>query len=222
MSTSILSQLVMKDLYLNRFMTIAALLVGVLSVLLLPLSRFSFAIGAMVYLTTIIAFGVIIVMYGVMGERKEKATLFVLSLPISPATYRKAKLLATLTTFLSVWAPLTLVTALVILLTPMPDGLVGYLGIVSCFMLMNFCVVLGVALRITNEAALTATVIITNLSVSLFFMGMAQLPSIDAVARGETIVLNREMLVILACELLLIPIALSVPSWFRGGRTDAL
>jgi ABC-2 type transport system permease protein len=222
MSSSIVTRLVLKDLYLYRWMIGAAVVLGLASVLVAPLNRVGFGIGGMFYLTTVIAFGVIIVMYGVVQERKDKAVLFVMSLPLSGEQYLRAKLLAVLTTFLIPWATLTLAAAVVIAVTRLPDGLLSYLALVAVFMLMNFCVVLGIALRTFNEVAIGSTVIVSNLSVSLFFMGLANVRSIQDIAQSPLIGWTPLMSAILAIEIVLTLLALTVPFWFRRGGQGPL
>jgi ABC-type Mn2+/Zn2+ transport system permease subunit len=125
-------------------------------------------------------------------------------------------------TFVVPWATLTLTALGVILATRIPDGVASYLIMAAFFMLMNFCVILGVGLRTRSEVAVGATVILTNLSVSLFFMGIANNHGINAITNGDTVVFNRTMLWIIAGELILTPLALTIPFWFRRGKGDVL
>jgi hypothetical protein len=217
-----MTRLVMKDVYLNRLLIGAAMAFGVPSVLITPINKVMFGVGGMFYLTTIIAYGVMLVMYGVVQERKDKALLFAMSLPISYPQYLKSKLVAAFLTFVVPWATLTLTALGVILATRIPDGVASYLIMAAFFMLMNFCVILGVGLRTRSVVAVGATVILTNLSVSLFFMGIANNHGINAITNGDTVVFNRTMLWIIAGELILTPLALTIPFWFRRGKGDVL
>jgi hypothetical protein len=218
----VVTRLVMKDVYLNRLLIGAAMAFGIPSVLITPINRVLFGVGGMFYLTTIIAYGVMLVMYGVVQERKDKAMLFAMSLPVSYGQYLKAKLVAAFVTFVVPWATLTIAAIGVILATRIQDGMVSYLIMAAFFMLMNFCVILGVGLRTRSEVAVGATVILTNLSVSLFFMGIANNQGINAVMNGDAVVFNETMLWLIAAELILTPIALTIPFWFRRGKGDVL
>jgi hypothetical protein len=212
----------MKDVYLNRMLIGAAMAFGIPSVLITPINRVLFGVGGMFYLTTIIAYGVMLVMYGVVQERKDKAMLFAMSLPVSYSQYLRSKLIAAFLTFVVPWATLTLAALAVILTTRIQDGMASYLITAAFFMLMNFCVILGVGLRTRSEVAVGATIILTNLSVSLFFMGIANNQGINAIMNGDKVVFDRTMLSLIACELILTPIALSIPFWFRRGKGDVL
>ena len=65
-------------------------------------------------LTSIVALGVFIAIYGIMTERKEKVALFVLSLPISTTQYTAAKVVSSLIAFLGPWALLSPLGCLVL------------------------------------------------------------------------------------------------------------
>ncbi|HYC92897.1 MAG TPA: AAA family ATPase [Thermoanaerobaculia bacterium] len=108
MNRSITGRLVAKDLYLYRPLIACALVAGVAS---LVLSRFSAGdhvstgvnAGVVLFMTTIIAFGIFIAMGGILKERQDRSQLFVLSLPIAPAQYAMAKVGAALIAFLVPW-----------------------------------------------------------------------------------------------------------------------
>jgi ABC-2 type transport system permease protein len=217
MSGSVVRKLVFKDLYLHRQMLGLTLVVGLLSVAASGTSRTAFNVGSVFYLSTVIAFGVILVMYGIAQERKDKALLFVLSLPISPKQYLQAKMLAIFTIFFVPWAALMVGAVVMILTTPVPDGLVPYLILVSTFMLMNFCLILCVALLTVNELMVTCTVILTNMSVSLFFMLLGSIPEIQTHAGDNVVVWSQQFFTLLTTEVVVMLIALTLPLYF--GRT---
>jgi ABC-2 type transport system permease protein len=217
MSSSVVKQLILKDLYLHRQMLTLALVVGVLSVIGSGMSRVAFNVGSVFYLSTVIAFGVILVMYGIAQERKDKALLFVLSLPISPKQYLQAKMLSIFTIFFTPWIVLTIGAVAMILVSKVPDGMVPFLILVSTLMLMNFCVILCVALLTVNELLVTATVIITNMSVSLFFMLLGSIPEIQAHTTDDVLLWSPQFFIVLAAEIAVMIVALTLPLYF--GRT---
>ena len=57
---------------------------------------------------TIIAYGIFIAMLAILKERQDRSQLFVLSLPVSPAQYSRAKVWAALIAFFAPWSLLTL------------------------------------------------------------------------------------------------------------------
>ena len=86
-------KLIAKELYVNRWLIAGGASSGVASMLIATLGKTGFNIGALTWLTTIIALGVMLAMYGIMNERKEHSLQFVLSLPLSIADYVRAKML---------------------------------------------------------------------------------------------------------------------------------
>ena len=208
---SVVARLVVKDFYLNRWLITLALVAGVLSLVIIGSSQVGFSIGGIFYLTTVIAFGVVLVMYNIAQERKEKSLLFVLSLPLSASQYLQSKMLSTLGVFLVPWIVLTGGGVLMIALTPVPDGMISYFMLVSVFMLMNFCVVLSCALISTSEPVVSATIILTNLSVSLFFMMLAGIPDINQSPKHDFIRWTRPFSWVLCGEIAVLLFALALP-----------
>ncbi len=211
-------RLIAKDLYLNRWLIGIALLGGGLSLILLGISRVGFDFGSVFYLTTVIAYGIILVMHAVTQERKDRSLVFVLSLPLSPADYLRAKVVAMLATFIAPWALLTLGTVVVIAITPIPDGMIPYLTVIAFLMLMNFCVVLAAALTTTSEPIVTLIIIVTNASVSLLFILLANIPSIVAASKRDAVVWLPTELKLIAIEIGVALVALALPFVLRRDR----
>jgi hypothetical protein len=218
MSGSVIRRLVFKDVYLYRYMLALALGFGLLSVIVSGTSRVAFSVGSVFYLSTVIAFGVILVMYGIAQERKDKALLFVLSLPISPKQYLQAKMLSILTIFFVPWFVLTAGAVVMMLVTLIPDGLVPFFILVSTFLLMNFAVILCVALVTVNELAITTTVILTNMSVSLFFILLGNIPAIQMHTGDNVLIWSRPFFIVLASEIVVMLIAVTLPIYFGRAR----
>ena len=85
MSNSMVWRLIRKDLYLYRWLIGSSLVVGGVSLFIPGLSDAALAtnVGLILLLTSVVALGIFVAIYGILTERKEKSLLFVLSLPIS-------------------------------------------------------------------------------------------------------------------------------------------
>jgi ABC-2 type transport system permease protein len=219
MNGGITTRLIMKDLYMHRRLIAVAVVLGIASLLVASINRVSFSVGGTLYLTTVIAYGVVLVMSAVVQERKDKSALFVLSLPISGDDYLRAKVLAVLATFVVPWLALSLGAISLFAFTPMSDGFIPFLVLVSVFMLMNFTLVLVTALLTVSEPAITAAIILTNVSVSLFFIFLGSRPAIHDHLEGPVAVWNEAVFVILAVEIAVILTALTLSFWLRRGRS---
>lgn len=210
--SSVTSRLVVKELHAHRWLIAGAIAAGTLALVLASTGRVAFNIGALSWLTTIIASGVILPLYGIHQERKDRSLLFALSLPISPAGYAVAKMLGTLLSFLSLWLALTVGATILVLAAPgIPNGLLPYVLLLSGFLLANFSLVMCSALLTTSEAAVSAVVILTNMCVTLFMMLISSLPAISAHMLAAAPSWNSAFFAILVAEAATIAIVLSVP-----------
>lgn len=217
-------KLVAKELYVNRWFIGGGSVAAALAVAIAGLGgEGAFNVGALTWLTTVIAFGVMLGIYGVVNERKEQSLQFVLSLPISIADYVRAKLFGLLLAFLVLWLVATASAIALVLLAPkVPDGLLPYVLLLCFFMLANFTVVLCGALHARSEALVTATIIITNMGVSVFMFTVGAMPSLREHMFGAVPVFNDTFFNVLVVELIVFAIAVTLPLATAARRRDFL
>ena len=94
MSRSVVRQLIVKDLYLTRWMVVGSLAAGAAAIALMPLGVVSGYVSSVSLICTLIILNIFLVMSGIVQERKDKVQLFFLSLPVSTAQYTIAKIVA--------------------------------------------------------------------------------------------------------------------------------
>ena len=216
-------KLIAKELYLYRWLLVGVTGAGLASLLTAASGEFGFNIGFLVWLTAIIALGVMLALFGVSSERKERSLLFILSLPLSPADYVLAKLLGLLACFLLPWAVLSAgAVALVVVMPGIADGLLPYTVLLCAFLLMNFTVVLCAVLHVSSEAGMGGVIVLTNMSVSIFMMGIGRIPELGAHMGQPEPVWNATFWLLLAAELVIALIALALPLVFAARRRDIL
>jgi len=214
-------KLIAKELYVNRWFITGGTVSGVLSIVIASLGKSGFNIGALTWLTTIIATGVMLGIYGIMNERKENSLQFVLSLPLSVGDYVLAKMLGLMACFLIVWlAGSAAAMTLVFGMQAVPDGLGPYVVLLCVFMLANFAVVLCGALHARSEALTSAVVIITNMGVSIFMFTIGPLPGISQSMWGPAPAWNSTFWTVLGCELAVLVIAFALPFFLAARRRD--
>jgi ABC-type Na+ efflux pump permease subunit len=216
-------QLIAKDLHVYRWLLAGGTAAGLAGLLMAATGEVGFNIGFIVWLTAVIAVGVMLALFGVSSERKEKSLLFLLSLPLSHADYVRAKLLGLLACFLLPWGVLSAAAlGLVATLPGIPDGLLPY-GVLLCvFLLLNFAVVLCGALHIASEAAMGGLIILTNMSVSLFMMGVGRMPGLGEHMLKPEPVWGTPFWLLLAAELAATLLALCLPLLVAARRRDVL
>jgi ABC-2 type transport system permease protein len=221
MSSSVIRLLVLKDLYFNRGLILGALIAGGLSLVASASSRVGFNFGSVIYITTIIATGVILAMYGVLQERKDRSDVFVLSLPLSGTQYACAKVLGMLVTYLIPWTLLTAGAAYVVATHPViPGGLLPFALMLSGYCLFCFSFLVSVGLHVKSEGVVVGVVVGMNLSVTLFMFLLDSIPSVAGVRTAAVPLWNGSVFTVLAVELAAIIIAFSIALFAYGRKRD--
>jgi len=216
-------KLIAKELHQHRWMMAGATAAGLAALPAATTSHAAFNIAFIVWLTALIALGVMLALFGVANERKERARLFALSLPLSPADYVRAKLLGLTACFLGPWLALTAGACALVLVEPgIGDGLLPYALLVCGFLLLNFALVLCAALHIASEAAMGGVIILTNMSVSVFMSTLGRVPGIGEHMGHAEPVWNAAFWLVLALELGATALALLLPLLIAARRRDAL
>jgi len=215
--------LIAKELYLHRWTMLGMAVAAALAAGLCAFGRLAFNVGAIAWITAVIAGGVMLAIYGVGQERRDNSLQFVLSLPISPRQYVLAKLAGLLLAYLLPWLVAAGSAALLVVLsTAIPDGMLAYVAVLSGFLLANFGVVLAGALLVRSEGAMTAVIIVTNMGVSIFMFVVGALPGIRDHLGDPAPVWNTTILAVLLAEALVLASALLLPLLSAARRRDFL
>jgi ABC-2 type transport system permease protein len=223
MSSSIVWRLIAKDLYLYRWLMGAALGVGVASLFIPRIGDGPNNIMLILLLTSVVALGIFIGIYGIMNERKEKSLLFVLSLPISTMQYTIAKVGAALIAFLTPWAILTgTIVVLTLTFDPPPDGTLPTSLTMMLFFVANFCVLITLALIAHTEFWSVAAIMATNISVSFYMTTVPGLPGIREHLNSPTPVWSPAILTVLGVEATVIVLSLAALFFFQSKKKDFL
>jgi hypothetical protein len=214
-------KLIAKELHVNRWIVAGASVGGLVSVLVATLGKTGFNIGSLMWITTIIANGVMLALYGVMNERKERSLLFVLSLPLSIADYVRAKMFGLALGFFIPWlVASTAAVALVLLKSDVPDGLLPYTVLLCVYMLANFMVLLCWTLHVNSEAWITAAIVLTNMGVSIYMFVIGAQPGLQDHIWSAAPVWNQTAWTILIVELGVIALAFTLPFFLAARRRD--
>jgi ABC-2 type transport system permease protein len=221
MSNSVMWHLIRKDLYLYRWLIGGALAVGLASLVIAGMNDMSRNLGFILLLTSIVALGVFIAIYGIMTERKEKTLLFVLSLPISTKQYNAAKVASSLVAFLIPW--LVLLVTMVVLTVAVdesPDGSLPFTVTLMFFFLANFCVLIAMLLISSTEIWAVVGIVFTNLLVSVYLTTVTRLPGIGEHIEGPIAVWSATIFTILGVELAVIAVSLGLIFFVQSRKKD--
>jgi len=221
MSNSVVWRLIRKDLYLYRWLIGGSLAVGLGSLLIAGMNEMGGNIGFILLLTSVVALGVFIAIYGILTERKERTLLFVLSLPISTTQYTAAKVASSLIAFLIPWLVLTVTIAvLTVTIEASLDGRLPFTVTMMFFFLANFCVLVAVTILTRSEFWAVAGIVITNLSVSLYVSTVRGLPGIREHVEGPIAVWSPTILTTLGIEIAVIALSLALVFFVQSRKKD--
>jgi hypothetical protein len=225
MSRSIFGRLVAKDLYLYRWMIVAALFAGVSSLFIANFSRgdgvsTGMNLGMLLFITTVITFGIFIAMTGILKERRDRSQLFVLSLPVSTAEYSATKVCAALIAFLGPWLLWTGGVVVATQASGRPSGGIPFFVVMMTFFLVIFCVLLSIVVISMSEAWAIGGILITNLSVTLFFISVGKLPSVLGTADDAVASWSPTILILLAAEIVVILLSLALAIYLPSRKRD--
>lgn len=198
MTQSIATKLILKDLRFNRSLIVGGTLAGLLAILLMGVNQIG---GMIVFITVVVVCAIFLGQVAVTRERSEKSSLFVLSLPVSPGQYTAAKVAAASISFLIVWAILLSTCVLLFWLRPeSADGLPWLTGLMT-LVLTNFFILLTVGVITLSEKWIAASIILTNTSIPVFFVGSGDPAELDAGAWSAWLLAGFavEALIVLLC-----------------------
>jgi len=214
-------KLIAKDFYLHRWLIIGSTVAGLIGLLIAAEGKIRFNIGMLIWLTTIVGFGVVLAMFAIANERKERTLQFVLSLPISHGDYVRIKVVGLMLCFLLAWAILSAGAVTLIAVMPnLPDGLLPFAVLLCGFLLANYSVVLCGALHTASEGMMTLVIVVTNMAITLFIFMVGALPSLNDHLQAPAPVWNSTFWNVLAVEIATLLVTLSLPYLVAARRRD--
>ena len=219
MNGSIVRHLVLKDLYLVRWMIAGSIAAGLIALAMMPLGRVSAYVGGVSLICVLIILNIFLVM-GVVQERKDKVLLFALSLPISTTQYTVAKVLANVIAFTVPWLVLTAGNVALIHLTEIPNGILPFWLTVLAYLLAYYFLLLAVSLVTDSTGWHTTAIIVGNVSVNFLIPFLLRRPSVTAHAEGPAAVWTGDLLAIIAIEVLAGIASLALAVYFHSRRRD--
>lgn len=220
MSGSIVRHLILKDLFLLRWISLGALVGGVIAAGLMSLSPMAINGGGVLVICALIVLNVFLVLAGVVQERKDKTTLFVLSLPISPLQYACATVVANAIAFTVPWAVISAAVAFVIGVSQIPNGFLPLWLAVLAYHFFYYCVLLGVGLNTGSTAWHAAVVTAGNVSVNFFIGLLFALPSVRVHGGGPVAIWTADIAGLIVASIVGGIVALGIGMRVYARRTE--
>lgn len=218
-------RLVASDLKRFGVLIAAAFAIGLIS---LPLMQVPLgpadsgtSVGLMLFVTDLVALGIFIAMVGLLKEHQENIGLFVLSLPISPAQYSRAKFMFALLAYFAPWSLLLVTVVLATLASAdSPNGaLPGFLAMMSLFACI-FCLLMVLVQTTRSERWSIAGIVIGNLCVPIFLIVVLSQPDIAEHRNAASPVWTDTALLAIGLPLGTSILALLFGWWFIGRTKD--
>jgi hypothetical protein len=187
MSASTIRRLVVKDLYLFRWLSLGGIVGGLIAAAMMTTSALAINAGGLLFICTLVVLNIFLAMAAV-TERKEHMALFILSLPVSPVQYITAKAVATLIAYGVPWLLLTAAVAIAVDVSPMPNGFLPFWMAIQAYQFLYFGALCAVGLN-TDSTGWHATAITAgNISVNFFITALFTWPALMTGAGGATAV----------------------------------
>lgn len=220
MTRSIVWHLIVKDLYLFRWLSLGTILGGLVAAAAMAPSTLPINGGGVLMICALSVLNILLVMTGIVTERKERVSLFILSLPVSRMQYVTAKVVANVLGFVLPWAILSLAVVATIVLSPIPDGFLPFWVALLGYLLFYYCALLGVGLHTDATGWHAAAITVGNVSVNFFIMLLFSLPSVHRFGDGPTAVWGADIIAVTAGEIALGLIVLAAAVSIRARRPD--
>jgi ABC-2 type transport system permease protein len=217
-------RLILKDWYLNRWIILGSIPVGLAALaLILTGSKAAFLLSIIVLCIVLIGVGAQLAMVTAVNERREQTLAFIMSLPVSWREYTAAKILANLLLFLIPWMALTLAALAFLLFVPgMPHGFVPFTTIMAVEILVTAC--LTIAAAIITESQVWASIVITCSSLGLNGFGylFAHMRGISPEMWGQRMHWTSTASTVLVAEFLVCALLLGLTFFVQSRKTDFL
>ena len=220
MSSSIVRRLVLNDLYLLRWMSGGAVAGGLIAIGLMALSPMPMSGGSVLLICALIVLAIFLVMSGVVQERRERVSLFVLSLPVSTTEYVTAKVVANAVAFGIPWLILSVAAGIAIDASRIPNGYLPFWVTLLAYLFFYYCVLLSVGLNTDSTGWHATAITIGNISVNFFIMFLFTRPSIIQYGEGAAAVWTADMAILVIACILGGPAILAIAFYRQLGRAE--
>lgn len=220
---AMIRRLILKDWYLNRWMILGSIPVGLASLaIVLTGKEVAFLISIILLCMVIIGVGAQLAVVTAINERKEQTLAFVMSLPVSWREYTAAKILANLIIFLIPWVPITAGALGVLLLPGAVHGLIPYTAIMAVEMLVTTCLIIAAGIITESQAWTTVAICCSSLGLNILGYVFAHLRGISHVMWGTQIHWTPTAWTVLVAELLMVPLLLGLTFFIQSRKADFL
>ncbi len=219
MKTSIVKQLVIKDLRLMKPFAIGYWLGGILAIVIAMFGGDASGIVAMIlFVAALFGAGVHSAML-IVEERDKQTLAFVMSLPISVREYTSAKLISNLLLVGAIWATLSAASYAIFIGETMPHGTIPFMTIVLVAIFVAYIVILATTLIFESLAPAIIAMVGANLLTQALLWWIADLHGIRSTIGGQVPVWNNTALTVLTLQVATVVGLLGVTYYLQSKKT---
>ncbi|HEY6446247.1 MAG TPA: ABC-2 transporter permease [Acidobacteriaceae bacterium] len=223
MNYDLVRRLILKDWYLNRWMIVSAIPLGLASLAIVLTGKpVAFMLCIILLCMIIVGVGAQLAMVTTISERKEQTLAFVMSLPVSFREYTAAKILANLILFLIPWLLLSAGAIVVLLLPGATHGLVPFTAIMAVEMLVTTTLIVVAGIITESQAWTTVGIFCSSLGINVLGYVFAHLHGISNFMWGNRVHWTPTAWTVLFAELLMVPLLLGLTFFIQSRKTDFL
>ena len=220
---AMVSTLILKDWYFNRWLVLASVLVGLASLaIVLTGKQVAFLLSIIFLCMVIIGVGAQLATVTTINERKEQTLAFIISLPVSWREYTAAKLLANLIIFLIPWFTVSAGALLVLLLPGATHGLIPFTAIMAVEMLVTTCLIIAAGVITESQAWVTVAILCSSLGINILGYVFAHLRGISTYMFGMQVRWTATAWTVLIAEVLMVPLLLGMTFYIQSRKADFL
>ena len=224
MTVSMTKTLILKDLYFSRVFILLAFLLGLVSLAMVYFGdKIGFYMGAILLITVVVGLGMFLIFETVVNERKFQTLPFIMSLPLTPLQYLRAKLWGNLFIYLMPWTLLVVATAGVVMFRPeIPNGLLPFAILVLVELLAAHCIILATAMISESQSWTIGLMVVCNLFFQLFLYVVSNHQGIKPFMEGPEPVWSPAFFSFFGILLATGAAVLAVAFWVQSRKRDFL
>jgi ABC-2 type transport system permease protein len=221
MNSTIIPQLILKDLRLNRTAFIVPLAGGAIGIGLWLHGGLVGVFGIISFFTAMILSASMLPTQCLFGERKNQTLAFLMSLPLSSTQYTIAKMVTVLGIFLASWLTLLIAGVWIILgRADVPHGLLPLFLALCVLVLAGMCVIACVDLVSESEGMHQLAAVAVNVSYGFAWTLIAVNSNIRAGIQSPVPVWDGTILSVLGGELAFIAALLGLTLYLQSRKRD--
>lgn len=220
MNAAVLRRLLAKEWYFFRWAIAGSIGGGLAALALASLGGQAYYFGSISFMVVVIVHAALLASFGVLEERKNRNLLFVLTLPISPVEYARAKLLANGSAFFVPWLVLSVAAHATIALSDLPDGLIPFTAALMGCILLYYAAMYSVAFAKGTQSAMTAAIVLGSVAINFFIFLVGGLPSVRENMRGPQAVWGADLVAVIAGEYVLAAACIALAFHFYSRKKD--